>query len=104
MFIPQYIQDKIIAYQGVVSLRFSYFRLSDGYNKSSEAQADTTPSLIIYTLNNLQPDLQSTLFIDTNKINVFAGNALWYHAFSSTGTDLNYVIKVTNNGIVGSAI
>jgi hypothetical protein len=102
--IPKNIQEKIDSYTSILLDRFSpsssYFKLSSGYTKSSDAIADTTPLSSVFTSDDLQPDIGNFLFTNLSKDKGFNGGNLWYHVFSSSGSDLIYVILVESSGRV----
>ena len=79
-----------------------FYKLSAGFNKMSGAIAATKGVSVIFTSDDLQPIIESQLYVDSKKQTIFAGNDLWYHVFGSTGTDLAYVIQVGANGVVAN--
>ena len=98
------IQDKINEYTNVLLNRYppgiTYYKISIGYTKKEDAVNDLTPNSSIFTMDDSPPILGSTLFIDSGKTSRFNGQNLYYHVFSSNGTDLTYIIGVDTGGKV----
>jgi hypothetical protein len=98
------IQDKMNEYTNILISRYppniSYYKISIGYTIKEEAVSDLTPNSSIFTLDNSPPILGSTLFTDSVKKARFNGQNLYYHVFSSNGTDLDYIIGIDTGGKV----
>lgn len=101
---PPRIQDKISTYIGVLNSRFPsskiYYRISIGYPSSAEALNDTRAKNIIYTNDDSEPVLSSTIYIDQSKKDLFDGKSLYYHVFDSTEVSLIKAIQINNKGVV----
>lgn len=109
MPIPREVQEKMINYNLVLSDRYtpdvSYFKLSSGYSKSSEAASDTTPISVIYTRSDDRDIIiSSEMRVNQNKSIIYDGGDLWYHVFDSSSLDLRYIILIDSRGIVTDKI
>jgi hypothetical protein len=104
MPLPTRVQDKIDNYQTILVARYPpnipYWKLSTGYSKNPDAQADTTPAINIYTSDDSQPKLSSTIYQESSKTNLYNGSSLWFHLFNSSGTSLSTVIQIDSIGRV----
>ena len=98
------VQDKIDNYRTILVARYPpntpSWKLSTGYSKNTDAQADTTPVTTVYSLDDLQPTTTSTLLTDSAKTVLFDGASLWFHLFDSGGTSLRTILRITNKGVV----
>ena len=101
---PEKIQDVIKKYERILSLRFpppiNYYRISTGYNRPTDALNDTTPLTVIYTTDNTEPVVDSTIYIDRAKNDIFNGNGQYYNLFDSSGRPLVIVIQISKSGVV----
>ena len=101
--IPREAQEKMISYNFILTERYApdivYFKLSDGYPKSSDASSDTTPISVIYSSDE-SLKVSSTINIDQKESINYNGGSLWYHVFNSSSGDLRYVIQINVNGII----
>jgi hypothetical protein len=104
MALPVRVQDKIDNYQTILVARYPpntpFWKLSTGYAAPRDAQADTTPVTTVYSLDDLQPTTESTLYTDSAKTVLFNGASLWFHLFNSGGSSLNTTLRITNKGVV----
>ncbi len=98
------IQNKMLEYQQILSnrypLSYTYYKISAGYTKESEAILDLTPLYNIFTADDGVPRLNSLIYTDRFKNNAFIGESLLYHVFDSSSADLNVIIRIDNRGIV----
>ena len=101
---PERIQTKILAYTAILNSRFpsstTYYMISTGYLDPGEALIDTTPLTIIYTSNNSEPVVESIIYIDQTKRDIFNGNGQYYHLFDSSGVSLTKAIQINKIGVV----
>ena len=104
MPIPSTIQDKMLQYQQKLSnrypLSYTYYKIGAGYSKINDAALDLTPLYNIFTNDDANPKLNSRIYTDRFKNNLYSGVSLWHHAFDSSSTDLNIIIQIDNRGIV----
>ena len=101
---PERIQNKILAYAVILSSRFppsiNYYRISVGYANSTNALNESTPTTIIYTIDDAEPIESGRIYIDQSKNNIFVGSSLYHHLFDSTGASLTKAIQISNKGFV----
>ena len=102
--LPERVQNKISSYIDVLNSRFSssktYYRISAGYSTGQEALNDPTPLTIIYTNEDLEPDLGSTIYRDQAKTLTFSGKNKYFHVFNSSNVSLEKSIKTDGKGLV----
>lgn len=101
---PESLRNKISSYTSVLLERYPpgivYYKLSVGYTKENEAMADLTPVYPIFTRSDARPDVSMGVWIDIPLQYIFNGDSLWYHVFEADNTNLSYVIKINNSGII----
>ena len=101
---PERIQNKILAYTVILNSRFpssnTYYRISAGYTTGSQALESTTPLTIIYTNDNLEPVLESTIYIDQAKTLTLSGKFKYFHVFDSSNVSLQKSIQIDGKGLV----
>ncbi len=104
MAIPSTIQDKMLQYQQKLSnrypLSYTYYKIGTGYAKANDAALDLSPLYNIFTNDDANPKLNSIIYRDYTKNNLYSGVSFWHHVFDSSSTDLNIIIQIDNRGIV----
>jgi hypothetical protein len=108
MALPERIQEKIQNYTNILTDRYppsiTFYRISIGYSKSTEAQADVNPSSIIYTTGDLTPTPGVIVYTDQSKKITFNGSNLWYNVFNSSSTRIGRVIRIDTSGNITNEI
>lgn len=105
------IQSKIVAYNSLAATRYppsiAYYKLSEGYQTSGEADADGTPTYALFTGNNSAPDTTgggNLIFLDQVKNLTYNGevmrNSNWYKAFDSNGDRTGLIVQIDSSGNV----
>jgi hypothetical protein len=95
---PKRVQDKINSYIERLSSRYNFYKISDGYESSRDAQSDTTPVTTVYS--NSTPSTGIIIYSDIAKTIKYDGGGLWYHVFNSSGSSLSLVVQINDKGIV----
>lgn len=96
---PERIQSKINLYTERLNSRFIYFKISDGYVSSRDAQNDTTTLTNIWTKSGT-PSTGRSVYSDINKTVLYNGGNLWYHLFNSSSSSLSIVIQINDKGLI----
>ena len=98
------IQNKILAYIEVLNSRFpsgkTYYRISAGYSTGQQALDSTTPLTIIYTNDDLEPVLSSTIYTNRAKTLTLSGKSKYFHVFDSSNVSLQKSIQIDSKGLV----
>jgi len=108
MALPQRIQEKLQIYTNILTDRYppsiTFYKISTGYSKSTDAQNDVNPSTTIYTTGDLIPTPGVIVYADQVKKNTFNGSDLWYNVFDSSNTVIGRVIRIDTSGNITNEI
>jgi len=96
---PQRIQDKINLYTERLNSRYTYYKISDGYATSRDAQNDNVPITNIWTKSG-SPSTGITVYSNIQKTTPVNGAGLWYNLFNSSDSSLSLVIQISEKGSV----